>query len=199
MNKLKAGAWMWILSVQFLIVQAYVALQWPSGYGFDNTISDLGVTTCGELFGRYICSQWHMWFNVSLMVLGTTMILGCLLLYSHFKQAKLAFIMMGIGGLGTILVGLFPLGGNGFMHGFGAFLPFVIGNLSMIVFAHQLEMPKWLKTYSLFAGYVSVAAAMLFANENYLWLGAGGIERITAHLQTIWLIAFGLYHLRQNT
>lgn len=107
--------------------------------------------------------------------------------------------MMGIGGLGTILVGLFPLGGNGFMHGFGAFLPFVIGNLSMIVFAHQLEMPKWLKTYSLFAGYVSVAAAMLFANENYLWLGAGGIERITAHLQTIWLIAFGLYHLRQNT
>lgn len=193
-RKPKIGPLMWVASVQFLIVQSFVATQWPRGYSIDNTISDLGVTTCGELFNRYICSPWHTWFNVSLMVLGTTMLLGCILLYARVKQAKLAFIFMGIGGIGTMLVGLFPLG-NGFMHGLGAFLPFVIGNISLVLFGYQLSMPRWLKYATLFAGYVSLAAFVLFVTENYLWIGAGGMERITAHLQTIWLITFGLHSL----
>lgn len=201
LDKLKVGAWMWIASVQFLIVQAYVAFQWPSGNGYsiDNTISDLGVTTCGEMFDRYICSPWHTWFNASLMIIGATMILGSILLYSHYKQAKVAFTMMAIGGFGSILVGLFPLGSNNVMHAIGAFLPFVVGNISMIVFAHRLDMPKWLKYYSLFAGNTSVIAAMLFVSGNYLWLGTGVIERVTAHLQTVWLITFGIYTLKKHS
>jgi hypothetical membrane protein len=192
----RAGALAWVASLQFLVVQAFVAFQWPTGYSIDNTISDLGVQSCGEMFNRFICSPWHTWFNVSLIVLGVTMIIGSVLLYQQIKKARLAFIFMGLGGLGTVIVGLFPLGTNSFMHGLGAFLPFFIGNISLVMFGYMLPMSKWLRRFTLIAGYVSLIAFMLFVTENYLGLGAGGMERITAHLQTIWLITFGLIKLK---
>jgi hypothetical membrane protein len=191
------GPVIWMTSAQFFIVQLVVALGWPTGYSVrNNTISDLGITECGEFAGRYVCSPWYSWMNASLVLLGFSMILGSLLLYHQFGRntgSKLGFFLMGIGGFGTAVVGLFPANVASFMHGFGAFLPFFVGNISLIFLGANLYLNRLFRFFTIFIGVFSLTAFLLFTSGNYLGIGIGGMERLVAHPQTIWLIIFGYY------
>jgi hypothetical membrane protein len=191
------GPVLWITSAQFFIVQLIVAAGWPTGYSVrNNTISDLGNTVCGVYSDRFVCSPWYTWMNASFVFLGFSMILGSLLLYQQFGRnlgSKLGFILMGIGGLGTAMVGLFPANVAGAMHGIGAFLPFFLGNIGLIFFGWYLPLSPLFKFFTVFIGIFSLSAFVLFISGNYLGLGIGGMERLVAHPQTIWLIIFGYY------
>lgn len=199
------GPLVWILSVQYFIVQLVAAKAWESGYSWKlNVISDLGNNACGQYAGRYVCSPDYAFMNASFLMLGFTMALGSLLIYQEFKQSRaslIGFSMMALAGFGTILVGLFPENTIKEMHGLGAFLALFIGNLSLVVLALALSnVRKSFRVYTFISGIVSITAFILFVSEIYLGLGQGGMERVVSYLQTIWLILFGVYmthsHLR---
>ena len=191
------GPVIWITSLQFFIIQLIVAAGWPTGYSIrNNTISDLGNTVCEIYAGRYVCSPWYTWMNASLVLLGFSMILGTLLLYGQFAKntgTKIGFILTGIGGLGTAMVGLFPANVASAMHGIGAFLPFFLGNVGLLLFGLYLPLRPMFKYFTIFISLFSLTAFLLFVSGNYLGLGIGGMERLVAHPQTFWLIIFGIY------
>jgi hypothetical membrane protein len=181
------GPMFWLISIQYFIVMSLVAWAWPTHYSaLDNTISDLGNTACGIYSGRYVCSPQHVWMNASFIALGITMIFGSALIYHEFRKnvgSLVGFSFMGLAGFGLILVGIFAEN--------------TISSL-LIILGITLDLPKWLKLFSVIAGIVSLAAFILFVSHNYLDLGIGGMERLATHPQTIWLIVFGLYMSRNR-
>jgi hypothetical membrane protein len=191
------GPAFWILSVQYFIIQLYVAAAWLKPYSWlHNTISDLGNTVCGPYGGRAICSPRHNLMNASFIVLGVTMFQGAMLLYYEFRRQPgniIGFTSMTLAGFGTILVGLFPENSIGSLHYLGALLPFFVGNLGILILGFSLDAPRWLRLYSVITGIVTLIALAFFVTHTYLGLGIGGLERLTGYPQTIWLIIFGIY------
>ena len=191
------GPAFWVVSVQYYIIQAVAAASWQTHFSLSqNVISDLGNTACSNYSGRYVCSPLHGLMNASFIILGITMIIGSVLIYQEFKESQsswVGFSFMGLAGLGTLLVGLFPENTIASLHFIGALLPFLIGNIGLIVLGLVLEMPKTLRVYTLISGITSLIALVLFLTNNYIGLGQGGMERLTAYPQTMWLIIFGLY------
>lgn len=196
------GPAFWIVSLQYFLVQLFVALDWARPYSLSrNTISDLGNTVCGRYGNNFVCSPLHGLMNASFIVLGLTMIAGSSLIYREFKEGRAAitgFTFMALAGLGTILVGAFPENTIGALHEIGASLPFFIGNLGMIILGATLEIPTFVAIYTAVSGVVSLIALFLLVSGHYLGLGIGGMERLTAYPQTIWLIVFGLYMSRRH-
>ncbi|MBI3624402.1 DUF998 domain-containing protein [Candidatus Saccharibacteria bacterium] len=191
------GPAFWILSLQYYLVQVISAQAWSMPYSVQsNTISDLGNTVCGLYAGRYVCSPLHSLMNASFITLGITMVVGAVLIYQEFKESKATFIgftFMAIAGLGTLLVGLFPENGLVVLHVLGAALPFFVGNVGLIVLGASLDIPSMLRYYTLVSGIVSLTALLFFITHTYLGIGIGGMERLTAYPQTMWLIVFGIY------
>jgi hypothetical membrane protein len=69
----------------------------------------------------------------------------------------------------------------------------------MIILGLVLDLPKNLRLYSVISGAIALGALLLFIINTYLGLGVGGMERIAAYPQTVWLIIFGLYMSRSHT
>jgi hypothetical membrane protein len=191
------GPSLWILSIQYFIVQVVAAMTWKTHYSLlSNTISDLGNTACGLYGSRQVCSPLHGLMNASFILLGVTMYFGAILIYQKFRKnpsVALGFNFMALAGVGTIIVGLFPENTVSGLHTLGATLPFFIGNVGMVILGLSLAIPKPLRYYTLFSGAISLIALALLLTNHYLGLGIGGMERITAYPQTIWLIIFGIY------
>ena len=195
-----AGPVLWILSVQYFAVQVVVASAFRGGYGWSaNTISDLGNTRCASYGGRPVCSALHLLMNASFVVLGTTMLAGAALLGRELAgdgsaAAKLGFAGLGLAGLGTIVVGLFPENTLAGLHQAGAALPFVLGNLGVLLVGLSVRcLAAGVRVATVAAGAVGLVGLGLFLSHSDLGLGTGGMERVTAYPQDIWLIGFGGY------
>jgi hypothetical membrane protein len=197
------GPIFWVLSIQYYVIQLIVAAAWSlTPYSWlHNTISDLGNTACGPYITRVVCSPLHPLMNASFIVLGSTMILGSLLVYHEFQRSvgsAIGFSFMAVAGFGTALVGLFPENTVPALHIFGAALPFLLGNLSLLILGKSLGLPRALRAYTLLSGGVSLIALVLFVTQADAGLGLGGMERVAAYPQTIWLIVFGVYIARDR-
>ncbi len=101
--------------------------------------------------------------------------------------------MMAAAGMGVILVGLFPLDTVYGVHIAGADLTFLLGNLALIIFGCTLRATRWFSWYSIASGVVALVALYLFLSHHRFFLGLGGMERVVAYPQTVWLIVSGLY------
>jgi hypothetical membrane protein len=192
------GPLVYVLSVQYFLIQFIVAQSWPTAYSVSqHVISDLGNTACGAYAMRYVCSPLHGIMNASFIMLGVTMALGSLLIYQEFRRTWASFIgfnLMGLAGFGTILVGLFPENTVSELHAIGAFLALGFGNLSLIVLALAItQARRSFRVYTFVSGIISLVALVLFIFHTYAGLGAGGMERLVSYPQTIWLILFGAY------
>ena len=140
--------------------------------------------------------------NISFLTLGITMITGSLLLCQSFRKSRNAmvgFTLFAIGGAGTALVGIFPENTVSALHGIGAALPFLIGNVGVVILGFSLEVPKILRIYTVLTGSIALAALGVYASGHYIGLGEGGLERVVAYPQTIWIIILGIYSLAQLT
>jgi hypothetical membrane protein len=136
--------------------------------------------------------------NVSFIVLGVTMIAGSLLLrraLATTRARRFGFVFIAIAGLGVIVVGIFPENTVPALHGLGATLPFTIGNAALVVLGLSLGLPRALRVATLTLGAVALVALAFYASSHYLGLGEGGIERLVAYPQTIWLILLGVHLL----
>jgi len=201
------GPTMWILSIQYFMVQVIVARAWPTTYSFlHNSISDLGNTACGNYANRavnnsYVCSPKHDLMNASFIVLGIFMTLGSLLIYRQIKTDRrilIGFICLALGGIGTIIVGLFPENSVAILHVIGASLPFFVGNVGIAIIGFSPTLPSVIRKYSLVTGLFSLIFLAFYIFKIYLGIGIGGVERLTAYPQTIWLIIFGFYIYRNQ-
>lgn len=194
------GPAFWILSVQYFLTQLLVANAWPTAYSWRlHAISDLGNTVCGD-YGehseRYVCSLHHGWMNVSFVVLGVTVMIGSILLYESFKRTKgtlLGFWFMGLAGFGTVIVGLVPENVIPGLHAAGAFLPFVLGNIALVVLGLSLDIPSLFRRFTVAFGATALVALVFFLTGFYPGVELGGMERLVAYPQTLWLIVFGVY------
>jgi hypothetical membrane protein len=201
-RRLRLGAALYVASIQYFLAQLLVARRWSPPYSLArNTISDLGNTACGRYGGRLVCSPLHGVMNASFVVLGAAMVAGSALIWSGHgrgggagRAAAAGLGLMGASGAGVVLVGLFPENSVPALHGTGAGLSFVLGNLGVIVVGWAFPRP--LRIYSAASGVVALAALGCFVGGRYLGLGEGGLERVVAYPQTAWLIVIGLYLLR---
>jgi hypothetical membrane protein len=191
------GPTFWMMSVQYFLIQYIVSSKFKGGYNWSrNTISDLGNSVCGLYNGRQVCSPLHEAMNASFIVLGITIMIGAVLIYEEFKENRysaIGFLFMGLAGFGSIFVGLFPENDPGKYHELGALLPFVLGNISLLMLGIFLKEPKGFKFYTILSGLIGIVGLALYLGHTYIGLGQGGLERAVAYPQTIWLIAFGIY------
>ncbi|MDB5182782.1 MAG: hypothetical protein JWO47_566 [Candidatus Saccharibacteria bacterium] len=189
--------------MQYFAVQVIVMLRFMPRYSMRfNTISDLGNTMCGIYDGRSVCSPLHTLMNISFIILGITMFLGAIFHYKIFKPSRLnwlGFTTLGLAGIGTVLVGAFPENTISALHVFGAAMPFLVGNAGMVLLSYSLDIPRPLRVYTFLSGALALTALVLFTTHHYLGLGTGGMERLTAYPQTLWLIVFGTHGYFRKT
>ncbi|HTP20592.1 MAG TPA: DUF998 domain-containing protein [Solirubrobacteraceae bacterium] len=194
------GPVIWVATVEYFVVQYVVASQWPTPYSLlRNPISDLGNTSCGVYDGRPVCSPQYRLMNLAFMGLGLLIAVGAPLIHQEFRErrlARLGFCGMVIAGLGTVLVGLSPENVNHTFHVIGAAGPFLVGNIALIILACTLTMSMSVRLLTGIAGgvgLVGLIGLLLFSLGVDIGLGQGGVERVAAYPQSIWLIVFGLY------
>jgi hypothetical membrane protein len=189
------GPLIWVLCIKYFASQLFVAAAWTVGYSWrHNLISDLGNTACGQYAGRFVCSPEHALMNASFIMLGVTMALGSLLIYTEFRQTRASFYgftLMALAGLGTFVVGVFPENTIAFMHGLGALFGLAVGNVSLVVLALALQRVRTIfRIYTFVSGIVSLIAFALFIGHVDFGLGSGGMERLLSYPKTIWLVMF---------
>ncbi len=193
------GPVLYITSIQYFLIQILVAQQWSPSYSLTrDTISDLGNTSCGTFNARFVCSPLHDLMNVSFVMLGIAMMLGSAFTFHQvpkIRSATIGLASMALSGIGVVMVGIFPENSISALHGLGAAIPFVMGNVAVIILGDSLNLPVPLRIYSFLSGACGLLALVSYASSHYLGLGEGGIERAVAYPQTVWLIVIGVYML----
>lgn len=191
------GPAFWIATIHYFVVQIIAAAYWTTPFSLkDNVISDLGNTACGMYAGRYVCSPLHQWMNASFIILGLLMVLGSILIYYGFRKhlgTVITFQLMGWAGIGAVMVGLFAENTVPALHFVGALFALLLGNLAILLFGFVLGLHGWFRVYTIATGIVTLTALGLYFLQIYLGLGPGGMERLAAYPQTLWLIVFGVF------
>jgi hypothetical protein len=59
----------------------------------------------------------------------------------------------------------------------------------------QSRAPRWVGLYTLASGVLGLTATVLFAENIFLGLGLGGMERVAIYPFTLWLTLAGFYLL----
>jgi len=192
----QAGPILYLASIQFWATQIVVAWQWSPPYSLArDTISDLGNTSCGQWNAHYVCSPFHDLMDASLIVLGTCMILGSAFIAFSLASSRttvIGFACMAASGAGVIAAGIFPENSIPAFHGLGTAAAFLAGNIGLIALAVALKVPATWRVYSFASGAVALLALASYASGHYA-LGEGGIERVVAYPQVVWLAVTGAY------
>jgi len=195
-----AGAFLLFSSFQWFLVQAAVAAGWRTPYSLSrNFISDLGALHCARFpsgTGPYVCSPAHSVMNVSIVLWGVSWAVGALL--TAERGHLTGNVLLAVGGLGTVLVGLWPEDTNLTVHALGALIHTVVGGAGMAVIGlrrlrrgHALS--GVLSILVFVAAVVGIAATGMAADSgSLLHVGLGVWERIGIWPQAAWLTVAGV-------
>ena len=172
-----AGVLFFIAATQFVLVLIVAEALYP-GYSIaQNYISDLGIGPSAMIF------------NSSVFLLGALMIVGAYFLQRAF-HIKVFTVLLILAALGSIGVGVFTENSEP-MHSIAAALGFLFGGLSTIYSSRLMRLPFSL--ISVLLGVMSFSASVLFAVNQYVGLGVGGMERMIVYPILVWTIGFGGY------
>jgi hypothetical membrane protein len=132
--------------------------------------------------------------NISLMALGAAMVVGSMLLRAavQHRGGRAGLVLIAVAGASVILAGFFPENTVTQLHGIGTAIAFTASNAGIILGGWYLAPSRTLRLYSVLSGAIVLVALGFYASSNYLGLGEGGIERVVAYPQTVWLIVVGL-------
>jgi hypothetical membrane protein len=97
-----------------------------------------------------------------------------------------------VAGAAVILAGFFPENTVTQLHGIGTAVAFTASDGGIILSGWFLAPNRTLRLYSIITAAIVIGALGSYASSNYLGLGEGGIERLVAYPQTVWLIVIGL-------
>ncbi|MFW3169168.1 DUF998 domain-containing protein [Geodermatophilus sp. CPCC 206100] len=179
------GALAWLLTLQFFVVEAVVALQ-ADGYSYaDDVISALGAAA----------SPAHALMNASFLAQGVLIGAGAVLLRPALRGTggRLAPAFLTAAAVGVVLVGLFPQDGREALHEAGAGLYLLGGGLALIALAYAVRpRSEALGTTLALLGLVGVAMTVFFVAEITGYLGEGGTERAAAYVLPVGLALAGV-------
>ena len=191
----QVGAWAWILTLQFYVVETVAGLHWR-GYNFiTDRISDLGAAR----------SPMHGVVNASMVLQGFLIAGGAALMRAAFPAGRLrtlGLVLVAVNGAGVLLVGLVPEDTNRLVHDIGAMALFLSGNLAMIVLGsallHDGSRLRILGAAGVALGCIGGIAAVLFAVRSISGHAIGLFEHIAVDPMPIWLLMSGLFYLRRR-
>lgn len=210
-RSVRHGAILWIVGVIVFIIGMIITQLGYSGtpsYSLlNNYISDLGAINCGYYHDNnlYVCSPWHLVFNVSIVVMGLLLIAGTILVRTGFPARgtrTLGLAMLVVAGIGAIGVGLSPEDYNLTVHTLSAATAFIVGNLALVVLAFAMfRDTRWdgYRAYTLFSGLIGFIAFILFYVKVWGPLGVGGMERLIVAPILLWALLAGIHLARIPT
>lgn len=143
-----------------------------------DSISSLGIGPNGEIF------------YYSILLLGALlMISGAILLSGKKKEAwQVSLILVGVGAFG---VGIFPYLVNYPLHSYFAFIAFIFGGITAILFVTHKGTP--LRVFSPIVGILVLVSIFLYARGMLYGLGSGGMERMIVYPTLFWSLALSGY------
>ncbi|GAB3208288.1 DUF998 domain-containing protein [Nocardia tengchongensis] len=197
-----AGALLLLAGLQYLALEYVSARAWhrPTYSYAVNFISDLGNPVAGDVFdGRSINSPLHSVMNFAFVAQGVLFIAaGALLLAARERSDRLLLGLVIAHGIGVILVGFFHESAanlhNGVLvvHGIGAAVAIVAGNVAAILAGRRPGMPTWLRRTSIALGALGLASFVLLQADRPLYHAAGGIpERGSVYTILVFEILLG--------
>jgi hypothetical membrane protein len=190
-SRYRVGGLVWVLTLQFFVVEAIAAAQF-GGYSYSaDVISDLGTAD----------SAARLLMNASFVLQGVLIAAGALLLGPGLSGTggKLARALFVISGLGVLLVGVFPSDGNSTVHEIAAGAHLLGGGIGLIALAYGMRpRSEGLGTFLAVLGLVGVIGTIFFGSAVFLSLGEGGMERVAAYVIPVGLAVAGVALARQR-
>lgn len=203
------GGFLWITTIQFFILQFVVQGKWTTPFSLSkNFISDLGAVHTGEFpahSGNFIGSPAHGLMNASFILFGLAVATGAAWISKGIKEAidtkltrsiKLCFF---VGGIGVVLVGIFPEDTIIAMHGLGALLQVSGTSIGFILAGRLIKKTGFVMpgVISIITGIISPIAfiATLLSSMMkgpLLGLYLGSWERIAIWPEPVWFFVAGL-------
>lgn len=190
-NRTLAGVFIFIGAAQCVLALLVAEALFPGYSVANNAISDLGAyCRAGTVCQIYQPSATI--FNVSMVVLGVTTIVGAFFGRHIFRMVPAVLIILA--GVGAIGVGLFPETSGGFHTAF-SYITFGFGSLAALSFAALERGP--FRYLSIALGIIAVAASILLTtvhpslDNTWHGLGYGALERLIAYPLLIWLLGLG--------
>ncbi len=189
--RLRLGALLWLLTLQFFVVETVVQAQYELGYSrVDDVISLLGSSA----------SSGQVLMNASFVVQGLLILGGLVLLRPALsgRGAQVATAALATAAVGVVLVGLLPLGDQDTGHRFGAGLYLLGSGVGLIGLAYSVRpRSEALGTVLVLLGLLTTAMTVFYVAGVTNLLGEGGTERAAAYPLPIGLAltAVGLVRL----
>ena len=148
-----------------------------------DSISSLGIGSHGAIF------------YYSILLMGILLVIaGIILLSGKKKEAwQGTIILVGIGAIG---VGIFPYIVSYPLHSVFAFLAFIFGGITALLFATHRGTP--LRIFSPIVGLLVLASIYLYARGMLYGLGPGGMERMIVYPTLFWALALSGYLMSQK-
>jgi hypothetical membrane protein len=189
-TRLRLGALLWLLTLQFFVVETVVQAQYELSYSrADDVVSLLGSSV----------SSGQLLMNVSFVVQGGLILAGLVLLRPALlgRGGQVATAMLAAAAIGVVVVGLFPLGDDDTSHRFGAFLYLVGSGVGLIGLAYAVRTrSEALGTVLALLGLFTAAMSVFYLAGVTGFLGEGGTERAAAYPLPIGLALTGVGLLR---
>jgi hypothetical membrane protein len=174
-NRLRWGALVWLLTLQFFVLETIAQLRFEGAYSrADDVISALGASD----------SAARQLMNASFVVQAALILGGALLLRPVLLRgaAQVASVLLGAAAAGVLLVGVFPTDGNSTLHTVGAVLYLVGGGLGLIALAYAVRpRSEVFGTALALLGLIGTSATIFFLTGVTGYLGEGGTERAAAY------------------
>ena len=189
-NRLRWGAIVWLLTLQFFVVETIAQSRFEGPYSrARDVISTLGTA---ESAARQL-------MNASFVVQGALIVAGALLLRPLLRRGagQVAVLLLIAAGVGVLVVGVFPSDGTPGLHGTGAVLYLAGGGLGLIALAYALRpRSEALGTTLALLGLIGSATTVFFLTGVTNYLGEGGMERAAAYVLPLGLALTGVALVR---
>lgn len=201
-----AGALMWAVQPLYIVCELVAASAATAPYSLtNNTISDLGATTCTTIAYPYgdipVCSPLHALVNGALVLFGLLMALGAILLRGWLPRgatATTAVVLWCVTGLSSIATGLVPLDRNLDLHALVALPAFFAQCLALFVTAYALRHRRGQSRAALIAGTVSIVGLIVFLARTASADPGGLFERLALWPGYLWLPVLAVAVLHQS-
>ncbi|TKJ19749.1 DUF998 domain-containing protein [Blastococcus sp. CCUG 61487] len=188
-HRLRWGALVWLLTLQFFVVETIVQFRGEGHSRIHDVISDLGATTW----------PWHQLMNASFVVQAALVVGGALLLAPVLGSGAgvVARWLFGAAAVGLLLLAVFPSDASGAAHGTGAVFYLIGSALGLIALAYAVRpRSELLGTLLVVLGLVGASATTFFLTGVEV-LAEGATERAATYALPIGLAvaALGLWRL----
>lgn len=202
-----AGLVMWLVQPLYLVAELAAVSRVAAPYSLrDNTISDLGATTCTAIAYPYgpveVCSPWHALVNAAFVVFGLLLAAGAVLIRAALQARRLrtwAVILWVLAGLSSVGTGLVPLDLDLELH-YLVSLPVFLAQPVALLLTGLLLRPDHpaLGWTGLLAGVLTLAAGVVFTVQVGDPTGGGLLERVILWTAYPWTALAAVVLLRDH-